>query len=475
MQSNASSGNGVSPAASVVIKELGASRTLHLRREILNRLQETPSPYPTDASSPLPDYIIALLANKHSPERIKEELTAFLGAEEVSGFVVWLVETVERFKTAAVFQQQAPPQPPAEPTGGRAFQIAFKDATVANNMMMDVDDNRTSGMMTVADVNAAQRKNKEERVGAVSQPQRPPFHHQRALDHRFPLPKNYDPYAPENRPYSDHRSTSEHQSYHPSLCAQAPEHYSFRDSGRSRNSRTAPGSSRTTESRPQYFEDRNRIGESSGDPSGERVRDYRPPKEEPAETKAPVIKCQYWPNCRSGAECPFFHPTEPCKYFPNCTHGHACLRIHPQVPCRYQEKCINPTCNYIHRGDIGGGSSTALAEILCKFHPRCSNPSCPFLHPLEKPCRLGANCTRTDCHFQHPEGRNITGKSLVNLPCRFGKQCTRVLCPYQHLNNGSSEAVPMEEDNTTASMPETTMDSAQASTPTVQQVAIEST
>ena len=162
--------------------------------------------------------------------------------------------------------------------------------------------------------------------------------------------------------------------------------------------------------------------------------------------KPPVIKvkCQYWPNCRAGDNCPNVHPSETCKNFPNCQFGDSCTFVHPSIPCKFQEKCQNPLCNYQHRPVAAAISmiptrivNPSLSTIQCKFYPRCVNVNCPYLHPVKVACRYGVDCSRPDCPFEHASGRKGAHlKSVVFAPCKYGKQCARADCPYQH------EAVP---------------------------------
>lgn len=144
------------------------------------------------------------------------------------------------------------------------------------------------------------------------------------------------------------------------------------------------------------------------------------------------VKCQFWPNCRAGADCPNVHPSETCKHFPNCQFGDDCTFVHPSIPCKFQEKCQNSLCNYQHRAPISvlpSGTST----IQCRFYPRCVNANCSYLHPVKVQCRYGVDCSRPDCPFEHQEGRKGAHlKKVVYAPCKYGQQCAKTDCPYQH-------------------------------------------
>lgn len=66
------------------------------------------------------------------------------------------------------------------------------------------------------------------------------------------------------------------------------------------------------------------------------------------ETKSIKTKerCKFYPICRLGDSCEFFHPTLPCKVFPNCKFGESCAFIHPF--CKFDTTCTHGDCNYTH-------------------------------------------------------------------------------------------------------------------------------
>lgn len=137
------------------------------------------------------------------------------------------------------------------------------------------------------------------------------------------------------------------------------------------------------------------------------------------------VKCAFFPNCRSGDACPYYHPTRPCVFFPNCSHADRCTFIHPSIPCKYQASCTKPLCNYTH-------TKSTASMILCKFYPNCVNANCPFVHPIETPCKFGLACQNASCPFKHPEGRSLTAKAKIFSPCIYGRACAKPGCPYQH-------------------------------------------
>jgi len=92
------------------------------------------------------------------------------------------------------------------------------------------------------------------------------------------------------------------------------------------------------------------------------------------------IRCKYWPTCKRGDACVYFHPIEQCANWPNCSFGSECWYIHPQMPCKYGVHCNRPNCVYTH-------PPANLSPIICKFGENCSRPDCVFTHsnkPLSK-------------------------------------------------------------------------------------------
>ncbi|CAB3984144.1 zinc finger CCCH domain-containing 14-like [Paramuricea clavata] len=51
--------------------------------------------------------------------------------------------------------------------------------------------------------------------------------------------------------------------------------------------------------------------------------------------------CRFWPQCKNGDECPFYHPDITCKHFPNCRYGKDCSYGHP--PCKFGTRSVITT------------------------------------------------------------------------------------------------------------------------------------
>lgn len=88
-------------------------------------------------------------------------------------------------------------------------------------------------------------------------------------------------------------------------------------------------------------------------------------------------KCKYFPNCNSGNECLYFHPSEICIYFPSCSYGPKCMYIHSSkmIPCRYGSECKRPSCSFEH--------STESVQV-CRFDLECTKVNCKFRHPKKE-------------------------------------------------------------------------------------------
>jgi len=152
--------------------------------------------------------------------------------------------------------------------------------------------------------------------------------------------------------------------------------------------------------------------------------------------RSKVALCTFWPNCKKGSKCPYFHPTI-CANFPQCPFGQQCAFMHPLVPCKFGNECLNPQCNFVHPSDL------AYATNL-------QNPMLPALTygpPVRQKvevCKFGVNCLRPNCFFNHDiPGTNIgarlsANRTVVNnfiprIKCINGPTCQNPVCTFQHL------------------------------------------
>ncbi|RCH92682.1 hypothetical protein CU098_008943 [Rhizopus stolonifer] len=172
------------------------------------------------------------------------------------------------------------------------------------------------------------------------------------------------------------------------------------------------------------------------------------PKPSPVTEETKKERCKYWPTCKNGKECPYFHPSKVCRDFPNCPKkANECMFIHPetsQPPLPVMTKL----------------------PIPCKFFPYCNNPVCPYMHPtpqqqqaffmqtqpsftpqrVQVPCKNGDACTRPDCHFIHPRDPN----PLSDVICKFDGACTRPNCFYKHTKENKNKVLINKPENTSS-------------------------
>lgn len=406
----------MSSSSTVVIAELGADKSRHLSEMIKSKLAEL-SLYTDDV---LPEYIMVLLANRNSREKVFEELSLFMGADTTGHFVLWLfgeLEALARASTSASARVSVgEQQPPLLSTPAAAASSAPAPAhapalapTVAEDVQMNTTASRVQNSRSFS-------KAVESAVSSTRAPQR--------IEGRAPLSRAG---ADEDGTEGDtrRRVRSDRESRNDRVITRGS------DSPRAVN---VDGRGRVQKIRLAVDFDREERRKSRRRTDAHTEEDA----EQSASAPATRVKCPYWPSCRAGDACPNAHPSEPCKHFPNCQFGDACVFIHPAILCRFQDHCQNPACNFQHPSPAfkpgrPGSANVALGTIQCRFHPRCVNPTCPYLHPVQAACRYGVECARADCPFEHPAGRKGAHlKSVVYAPCRYGKQCARADCAFQH-------------------------------------------
>ena len=409
------------------------------------------------------EYIMVLLANNHTKEKVYEELVLFMEPALTEQFVIWLFGEVEQLIHAQPVQQnfvaapvapvqQAAPVVPVQHSVLEAAQVPVATQPLLSNDVQMGSANNSATTRNRSFSKAIESATASNQSSKQQQHQQQPTNHQN--NNKQLQTRNFSQAEskPERRSSSRLAAISSARSPKRSdrivSRGEAPRSVNVDEAGRVQKIRLSV----------DFERDERRRGRKRIDDKSSEAEQLAKP--------APTIKtkCQYWPACKAGAACPNVHPSEPCKHFPNCSKGDACTYLHPVIPCRFQERCTNPNCNYQHRAPIAllnaaatgvtvpvapmaavtqmapmvpsipaaPMASSALSSIPCRFYPRCINPSCPYLHPVKVACRYGVECTRPDCHFEHPEGRKSAAKSAIYQPCRYGKQCARVDCPYLH-------------------------------------------
>ena len=387
---------------------------------------------------------MVLLHGGNPKEKIYEELVLFMNSPEVAEhFVLWLFGEVERLGRVS-----------AAPVAPRASEMSQQNGLVAgqayNNptdgqalpSTIEVVDVQMTGGSSSTGARLQGTRNFSKALEGAINPGNNRKSHSMNTDHQHQHNNNsYQPSSRVTRSSSTrNRSVSPQRTGSRRVVRSSPQD----DSGKVQKIRVSVDFDRDERRRTvasgahkSSFKKQLQIREEGGDDG------TNSQESESATSNKIKVKCQYWPNCRSGDACPNVHPSETCKHFPNCQFGDACTFVHPSIPCKFQEKCQNPLCNYQHRPTAFmnpmipnasmSSSASGSSTILCKFYPRCVNVNCPYLHPVKAQCRYGIECSRPDCPFEHASGRKGAHlKSVVFAPCKYGKQCARADCPYQH-------------------------------------------
>ena len=92
-------------------------------------------------------------------------------------------------------------------------------------------------------------------------------------------------------------------------------------------------------------------------------------------------ECQFFPNCRDPANCPYKHPVE--------------------KPCRNGAECTTPECPFWH------------SSVVCKFNP-CKNPSCIYKHPAEGQKKKGSNVWVAPKNGEEQKREHVSERKFVN-------------------------------------------------------------
>ncbi|KAI8348030.1 hypothetical protein EDC96DRAFT_313110 [Choanephora cucurbitarum] len=361
--------------------------------------------------STLSEFIVNLVQVGKSPEEVDQELSSLVGSDYDPNVTRWIFTRKQELENSLTTQQSEPqpepkqdeqPMETSEPPKNRIFSRALGRAL--NN------DSRSEPSRRY------QSSRREDRSRS-----------------RSPI-RSSTRYERDN-----HRYTSERR-------------HDTRDSQRSGDVFSRVGPQENSQSdRPSVFD---RLGGSKPVVIPPRSLD-EPKKKE---------RCKYWPACKNGKECPFFHPTKMCPDFPNCPKkASECTFIHPETS---QPVIQPPVMNKL--------------PIPCKFFPYCNNPVCPYVHPIvapqqqaffmqaqssftqqrvQVPCKNGDACTRPDCHFLHPKDPN----PLAEVICKYDGACTRPNCFYKHTkeNNAQSKVFANRQIDTSSrqfSVPEDQVD-----------------
>ncbi|XP_044025667.1 zinc finger CCCH domain-containing protein 14 isoform X5 [Siniperca chuatsi] len=124
----------------------------------------------------------------------------------------------------------------------------------------------------------------------------------------------------------------------------------------------------------------------------------------PVKKQKVMERCKFWPVCKSGDECVYYHPTTQCKTFPSCKFGDKCLFVHPN--CKSTPDVPSQT--------VPSLMSAAEAQLLLRPGQQCSQ--CRQLvcvatsqiarrwtvHFIIPSLVATAQCKRAGCTFYHP-------------------------------------------------------------------------
>jgi zinc finger CCCH domain-containing protein 14 len=425
-----------------------------LKQELIKAKLASLNLYTDDVLS---EYIIVLLNAGNDRQKLYEELVIFMNSPEVAEhFVIWLFGEVERLQQVqpvpvAVQQPQSQPQPPTQVQQPRseyqAQEQIVQDVQMSSSGRLQGTRNFSKALESAVSTSNTRRtfSTSDDRNDRLDRSDRGGFDRSDRGD------RSYD------------RNTEGRTRRSPSRRV-------------IRSSTEESGKIQKIKFSVDFDREEQRFGNRRTGQKGNFKKIQTGGEDDSSILNVPAIKvkCQYWPNCRTGDACPNVHPTETCKNFPNCQFGDSCTFVHPSIPCKFQEKCQNPFCNYQHRPVAmsmipSGAINPSLSTIQCKFYPRCVNVNCPYLHPVKVQCRYGVDCSRPDCPFEHPSGRKGAHlKSVVFAPCKYGKQCARSDCPYQHERDTETASVAVVAVDAVAAntMTDTLMDTS-SNTPTI--------
>ncbi|CAO3686140.1 unnamed protein product [Rhizopus microsporus] len=367
-----------------------------LKNEIHNKL--VTYEYVDATDNTLSDFIVGLMRVGKNPEELSNELQSLVGSDYEPTKTIAQPETpkdAENEKIISKSQQGIDVQPAAEASDK---DVAVEQNAPSKSIKLNKDSRIFSKAIGSA-LNLTPERSSRERFTQERRRERS----------RSPSP---DPKRPRTMLRDDRHKNEESKS-----------NDVFSRLG---------GSSSTKEVRPSVFD---RLGT---------VNDVPAPKEENTKSQ----RCKYWPTCKNGEDCPFFHPTTVCPDFPNCPNKpNECMFIHPETH-KKPATMIQP-------------QFPAKLPYPCKFFPYCNNPVCPYIHPIPQqayymqshsygqrvpvPCKNGDDCTRPNCHFLHPKDPN----PFAEIICKYDGACTRPNCLYKHTKENPKNKVLISKPDTT--------------------------
>merc|ERR1711991_373573 len=145
------------------------------------------------------------------------------------------------------------------------------------------------------------------------------------------------------------------------------------------------------------------------------------------------VRCQFWPKCQKGANCPYLHPNKICTFYPNCARGNQCMFLHidnssmsnPRSQNTLNLKNIQNTQNIQNNSSF---RSTFAPPQNCYYGVKCKNPSCRFGHPRPTAVKT-----------------KVLGSKNPKMLCWYGKNCRNKNCSFQHQSDHVESSVGLVE------------------------------
>ncbi|SCU81314.1 LAFA_0C04016g1_1 [Lachancea sp. 'fantastica'] len=170
-------------------------------------------------------------------------------------------------------------------------------------------------------------------------------------------------------------------------------------------------------------------------------------------------RCQVFPRCPLGKNCPHSHPTQACRDYPNCSNPPGtCNYLHPNEDVELMKEIERTREEFREKRAAfaaAKNNNERTGIVLCKFGLLCTNPQCPFGHPTPANdvakvitfawCPENLNCQDPGCNKAHSSSSKIKDvapvvsrkpqrppveKSLEQ--CKFGSNCTNKRCKFRH-------------------------------------------
>eukprot|EP01103_Thecamoeba_quadrilineata_P011696 TRINITY_DN2840_c0_g1_i1.p1 TRINITY_DN2840_c0_g1~~TRINITY_DN2840_c0_g1_i1.p1 ORF type:complete len:373 (-),score=65.55 TRINITY_DN2840_c0_g1_i1:131-1249(-) len=358
---------------------------LELRHEIQGLIKEKLSLITSSKDKDdnvLSEYVIVMVANQKTKQQVADSLEAFLGQSLSAEFTQWLWNTLDSklsTKKSIEPDTQMNEVPPLHPS-----EISSTIVQADNN------NNNTRTQVTGISSRLLLHAVKEAVASTEDSPKQTTTHTYQT--------DNIDDNS-NNATYNDNSSNT-------------------KSSLRKRSKKEKP---RARDEEVTFTVTLNGVPDLEGSPQRSKKRRSSSPNhadstvpdvEADSGRPAKKVRCSYWPFCKRGDECVYYHPVENCSKFPNCAFGDKCLFIHPSISCKFGSTCNRIGCQFHH-------PQVSLPPLLppsqtppvnpCRFGTSCSRPNCYFWHPVDM-CKFGSKCARGNCRFRHP----VQTKSLVN-------------------------------------------------------------